>query len=525
MRAGATIKDDDPYDPLLLDDFESTPALWHAGSGVTLSNPEIAADSPDAVPGQGAYEHVLRADTPILVTIDVKGRVCNQGNGVIPVTLLSTPTFDATTVDPATVMFGDAHEAHTVKGVAKKHVADANHDGRKDVVFHFRFKDTGFACDATVTPFTGETYDGTAITNGGPAATFVRDLPIGQDWTGTGASTSGSTARQRRPGDVTSRTTALPTRARTAGTWRGPTSSTTPPARRRTPKWAYEIGDATPTATRLGQRGAGVLHRRPRQCSTDGDGNLVITLDEADGSQECYYGPCEFDLGTADHPNKAEFAYGRIESRLQLADRRRRPLAGVLEPRHRHHLHPVAPARRDRRHGVRQPDPRRGLRHHPRPRLQRRGVFSGIYDFSDLSASTSSTTRTPSSGSPTSSPGTSTASSTTRRPRRMWSETSGCSRTRSSCCSTSPSAATSVAPSTGQHVTAGDAGRLRAGLPGPRYGRALRGDRSSTTSPAGSRSPFRSRLRPEREQPAGAPDDGLGLDEVWGYGFTLPVPW
>ena len=24
------------------------------------------------------------------------------------------------------------------------------------------------------------------------------------------------------------------------------------------------------------------------------------------------------------------------------------------------------------------------------------------------------------------------------------------------------------------------------------------------------------------EQPAGAPDDGLNLDEVWGYGFTLP---
>jgi hypothetical protein len=24
------------------------------------------------------------------------------------------------------------------------------------------------------------------------------------------------------------------------------------------------------------------------------------------------------------------------------------------------------------------------------------------------------------------------------------------------------------------------------------------------------------------EQPAGAPDDGLGLTEVWGYGFQLP---
>ena len=24
------------------------------------------------------------------------------------------------------------------------------------------------------------------------------------------------------------------------------------------------------------------------------------------------------------------------------------------------------------------------------------------------------------------------------------------------------------------------------------------------------------------DQPDGAPDDGLGLDEVWGYGFELP---
>ena len=33
--------------------------------------------------------------------------------------------------------------------------------------------------------------------------------------------------------------------------------------------------------------------------------------------------------------------------------------------------------------------------------------------------------------------------------------------------------------------------------------------------------PFASFTRGD-EQPAGAPDDGLGLDEVWGYGFTLP---
>ena len=39
---------------------------------------------------------------------------------------------------------------------------------------------------------------------------------------------------------------------------------------------------------------------------------------EADGSQECYYGPCQFESARLITQNKAEFAYGRIESRLQV---------------------------------------------------------------------------------------------------------------------------------------------------------------------------------------------------------------
>ena len=137
--------------------------------------------------------------------------------------------------------------------------------------------------------------------------------------------------------------------------------------------WAYEIGDTTPD----GKNGWGNEELQyytddPANAATDGNGNLVITLDEADGSQECYYGPCEFESARLITQNKAEFAYGRIESRLQVPDRRRRPVAGVLEPGHRHHLQPMAGRRRDRLHGVRQPDPERDLRHNPWARLQRR---------------------------------------------------------------------------------------------------------------------------------------------------------
>ena len=43
---------------------------------------------------------------------------------------------------------------------------------------------------------------------------------------------------------------------------------------------------------------------------------MVITLREADGSLECYYGPCEYTSARLLSWRKAEFTHGRIESRL-----------------------------------------------------------------------------------------------------------------------------------------------------------------------------------------------------------------
>lgn len=58
--ARISILDNESYDPTLLDDFEAYPYLWRAEKKATLANPEIAASDPLALPGQGAYEHVLR---------------------------------------------------------------------------------------------------------------------------------------------------------------------------------------------------------------------------------------------------------------------------------------------------------------------------------------------------------------------------------------------------------------------------------------------------------------------------------
>ena len=54
------ILDDETYDPVLLDDFETHPYLWTVDNKAALSNPEIAAGDALALPGQGAFEHVLQ---------------------------------------------------------------------------------------------------------------------------------------------------------------------------------------------------------------------------------------------------------------------------------------------------------------------------------------------------------------------------------------------------------------------------------------------------------------------------------
>ena len=119
-----------------------------------------------------------------MADIDVMSSTCKSGNGVIPVHLLSTPVFDARQVDPTTVRLGDAAETHTTgkKRTPKRHVANLNRDGLKDLLFHFRARETGYNCDSTNLALTGEMKDGTPIIANGDPVGFGRDFPIAQDW-------------------------------------------------------------------------------------------------------------------------------------------------------------------------------------------------------------------------------------------------------------------------------------------------------------------------------------------------------
>jgi hypothetical protein len=107
----------------------------------------------------------LQEELALKVPIDIKpgsfpNSINPKSNGVIPVAILTTATFDATTVDPLSVEFGPsgATEAH-----GKGHIEDVNHDGEPDLVLHFRTQITGIKCGETSASLTGETFDGDPI--------------------------------------------------------------------------------------------------------------------------------------------------------------------------------------------------------------------------------------------------------------------------------------------------------------------------------------------------------------------------
>jgi hypothetical protein len=109
----------------------------------------------------------LTCDPPLatIVAIDIKpGSTPNSINptsqGVVPVAILTTNTFDATTVDRGSVRFG-----HTGVEAAPVHsaVEDVNADGRADVILQFDMQSTGIACGDTSALLAGKTSSGGAI--------------------------------------------------------------------------------------------------------------------------------------------------------------------------------------------------------------------------------------------------------------------------------------------------------------------------------------------------------------------------
>jgi len=100
---------------------------------------------------------------PEQVSIDIKpgsfpNSVNLKSNGVIPVAILTTSSFDATKVDPETVRFGrEGWEAKPVHYALE----DVDNDGDTDMILHFRTRETGIQPGDTTAKLTGRSFYGT----------------------------------------------------------------------------------------------------------------------------------------------------------------------------------------------------------------------------------------------------------------------------------------------------------------------------------------------------------------------------
>jgi hypothetical protein len=97
------------------------------------------------------------------IAIDIKPSTINaKSRGKISVAILSSETFDATTIDQQTLRFGKTGEEQSL-AKCKKNAKDENHDGLPDLVCSFETDATGVEAGDTTAVLTGKTLDGTSF--------------------------------------------------------------------------------------------------------------------------------------------------------------------------------------------------------------------------------------------------------------------------------------------------------------------------------------------------------------------------
>ena len=95
------------------------------------------------------------------VKIDIKpggnpNNINLKSKGVVPVAVLTTKGFDASTVDPDTVTFAGAEPV-------RWRLCDVDNDGEKDMLYHFKTQELNLNKSSIDATLTGQTKDGIGI--------------------------------------------------------------------------------------------------------------------------------------------------------------------------------------------------------------------------------------------------------------------------------------------------------------------------------------------------------------------------
>jgi len=122
----------------------------------------------DAVLSDADVAFLAAAPLPRLVAIDVKPgsypNAINLGSqGVVPVAILGTATFDATSVDPLSVTLASAPVRLTGRGTAAASIQDVNSDGFPDLVVQVYTDALQISGSESLAVLEGKTMDGVGI--------------------------------------------------------------------------------------------------------------------------------------------------------------------------------------------------------------------------------------------------------------------------------------------------------------------------------------------------------------------------
>ena len=362
MQAAASIVDNESFDPLLLDDFEQGAYLWHSSGDLTLTpvtiTPGETALQAAPIAGQSPQAQLAAALNDLTqllpassasVTLRLEKAIENLANSLDPaywqngyyLTAQGNKVFNyqQRAVQELLKVSENAPEATAVAHIINQlTTASAN---LSQIALNQAVVNNGSSAnitnaerqiargDAESNPAKAINWYGSAWLQSSRAISdlslaapaFGRDFALGQDWSLTDGLSFlyyGQGSGETITLELLDNRAADPGPSGWSMVWsdefNDPAGTPPNPA-----NWGYEIGDGTVNG--IPGWGNGELQYytdSPDNASTDGSGNLVIRALEADGSLTCYYGPCEYTSARLISWHKAEFAYGRIESRIQV---------------------------------------------------------------------------------------------------------------------------------------------------------------------------------------------------------------
>jgi hypothetical protein len=142
----------------------------------TYTNTAVAStDSvdPDAANNRG--EATVEVFQPVDVSVKPSRKPPSALNptsrGDMGVAILTTTDFDATTIDPSTICFGDAGtpaERDCTETHGRGHLEDVDHDGDRDLLLHYETTATGIDSGDATACVIGRTFGGIGIYGCGP---------------------------------------------------------------------------------------------------------------------------------------------------------------------------------------------------------------------------------------------------------------------------------------------------------------------------------------------------------------------